>query len=355
MSQKNINIVILYTELAGYTLACLDGFVENYPAANVHLVRWPVNSEAPFSFSFNKKLRVFERDSLDDGKLLDLVDSINPDVVFCSGWIDKGYRQVCRKWRKKVPVVLLMDNKWHGTLKQHVASLTSEFTIKKMFSHAWVPGKDQKEYALRLGFAEDHICTGFYSGDTKLFSGLFQRYADRKMLKFPHRFIYVGRYYDFKGVNELWAAFSEFKARFDNDWELYCIGNGDIEPYQHQSIKHLGFIQPKDLEEVVMQTGVFVLPSKVEPWGVVVHEFAAAGFPLLLSDSVGAKTAFLMEGCNGYSFQTSNFESIIVALHKMTQLSDDELFSMGKFSNNLAQSITTNTWAETLYSFVPKA
>ena len=38
----------------------------------------------------------------------------------------------------------------------------------------------------------------------------YQQYLDNKESKrknFPKKFIYVGRYYDFKGIQELWKAF----------------------------------------------------------------------------------------------------------------------------------------------------
>lgn len=46
------------------------------------------------------------------------------------------------------------------------------------------------------------------------------------------------------------------------------------------------------MTNLMKQCGVFILPSRIEPWGVVVHEFSAAGFPLLLSDQVGSAESF---------------------------------------------------------------
>ena len=47
-------------------------------------------------------------------------------------------------------------------------------------------------------------------------------------------------------------------------------------------------MQPEDLLAFMSTGKAFVLPSTFEPWGVAVHEFAAAGYPLILSDAVGA-------------------------------------------------------------------
>ena len=44
---------------------------------------------------------------------------------------------------------------------------------------------------------------------------------------------------------------------------------------------------------------LFVLPSRHEPWGVVVNEALAAGLPVVLSDRVGAAADLLVDGENG--------------------------------------------------------
>jgi glycosyltransferase involved in cell wall biosynthesis len=349
MKQK---ILILYTELAGYTLACINRFTEKYPDTELHLVRWPVNSEAPFEFDFANQLQVYERHNYSRDELLALAEKIKPDLILCSGWIDKDYVRVCRKWIDRIPVVLVMDNKWLGTWKQQIARLISRFSILKGFSHAWVPGLEQRKYALRLGFPEDKIRTGFYSADTNFFNGEYLNNKESKLKSFPHRFIYSGRYYDFKGVRELWNAFIELKKSVPNDWELWCLGTGDIPPVEHSDIKHLGFVQPEKLVEVIKETGIFVLPSKIEPWGVVVHEFAAAGFPLLLSTDTGARGAFLQEGKNGFSFRTNDADSIRTALRSVIALSDEKLARMGDISNALSVGVNPDRWADTLFSFL---
>jgi len=40
-----------------------------------------------------------------------------------------------------------------------------------------------------------------------------------------------------------------------------------------------GFVQPSDLPNIFAQAGVFILPSRYEPWGVVIGEALASGLP----------------------------------------------------------------------------
>lgn len=344
-------LLILYTELASYTIACLHAL--DLSQLEVHLVRWPVNKEAPFQFEISPQVHVYERNDYDDKKLLQLAEKIKPDAILCSGWIDKGYLNVCRAFSSSAVNILTMDNKWQGTARQYAACLFARFSLKPVFKYIWVPGEQQKIYARKLGFRPGQIRTGFYSADLPQFDSQYLANRAAKQNHFPHRILYVGRYYDFKGVNELWAAFERVKAETASDWELWCVGTGDLVPARFEGIRHFGFVQPADLHTFIRDCGVFVLPSIVEPWGVVVHEFAAAGFPLLLSKNVGAAGAFLQEGQNGFSFDAADTEQLAGCIRKMINLGDKELFAMGECSHELGLKISPRTWAETLHSLIP--
>jgi glycosyltransferase involved in cell wall biosynthesis len=137
------------------------------------------------------------------------------------------------------------------------------------------------------------------------------------------------------------------------DWELWCIGTGDRWEARviHPQIKHIGFVQPGDMAEYVRQTGVFVLPSLIENWGVAVQELAAAGFPLICSERVGAASEFLQKGENGFLFHPQKKEELIAIFRQVITMTSEELNRMGKISHNQAQKITPETWAKTLYTF----
>lgn len=342
--------LFLYTELAGYALACFDALVKR--GIEVHVVHFPVNSEAPFDLHRKEGVFFYERKRMNRHDIFDLAERISPTIIICSGWIDKDYVNVCRKFRHSAITVLAMDNKWSGSLKQHIASVAGKFTISRYFHNAWVPGSWQAKYAMRLGFRKECIRTGFYSCDHPYFDHLYSLMRADKEKNFPHRFIFSGRYYDFKGVQELWEAFTEQKKEYPNDWELWCMGTGTVIPLQHPSIKHFGFIQPSDLGKYMKDAGVFVMPSRFEPWGVALHEFTAAGFPVICSDQVGAAEAFLQEGKNGLSFPAGDKWSLKNAMRKMMTLSDKELGAMGVVSSELAKKITPSAWAQTVFKMM---
>jgi glycosyltransferase involved in cell wall biosynthesis len=224
--------------------------------------------------------------------------------------------------------------------------------LLKRFSHVWVPGNIQKTYALKLGFKEQQIRMGFYSADTNYFSSLYDSIKEEKKKYFPKRFIYVGRYYDFKGISNLWNAFIDLQNENPNEWELWCLGTGTVAPVNHPKIKHFGFVQPGDLLEYVKNTGVFVMPSLFEPWGVALHEFAAMGFPLVVSDSVGASEVFVKDKVNGFLFQAEKTDSLKEKLKTIMQLTSEQLTLMGDESRKRALLITPDKWAETVMNFL---
>lgn len=347
-----MKFLFLYTELAGYTLACVKA-LEKY-ADEILIVRYPVNNEAPFSFDFSDSTVVLDRSKLSFEDLNTRCQTFNPDVVYVSGWIDKEYLKVCKDLKLSRPVVVGFDNQWNGGMKQRLAGTFSQFFVKKYFTHAWVPGQPQLKFAQQLGFKEDRILTGVYAADVDLFKSYYEKVKAQKEETLPHRFLYIGRYVEWKGVNEMWEAFSNIQDK--KGWELICAGTGELydKRPERRGIKHLGFIQPAELQEVISKTSVFILPSKFEPWGVAVQEYAAAGFPLICSRFVGASSEFVREKENGWLLNQITIKEIQRVMERAISTSDDELRIMGNKSRQLASYATPESWAQELINLASK-
>ncbi|MDQ3046494.1 MAG: glycosyltransferase [Bacteroidota bacterium] len=345
-----MTLLVLYEELATYFVACISEFASKNDC-DVHIIRKKVNEEAPFIFDLSA-IKVYNREDFTNHELIELSKSINPDAILCGGWASKIYLRIVGSYNKKIPLVLGFDSQWSGSPKQIVASVISRFYITNKFNRCFVPGLQQKKFALKMGFPEKYIQTGAYSCDYDLFSSIYQNFKEGKTKHFPKRFLYVGRYVDNKGIRDLWDAFTELQAESSNEWELWCVGTGEIEPLQHEKIKHFGFVQPSELSKYIEQTGVFVLPSHFEPWGVVVHEFAAAGFPLIVSDQVGARITFVEKDRNGYIYKSGDKNELKNALKKMMTLSSEELIIMSHKSVELSKQITPQKWAASLMKLI---
>lgn len=343
---KRPKIAFLYTELAGYFMACIH---ELKKEADVLIIRWPVNKEAPFNFDFSG-IECWEKSDFQEEQLLKKITDFQPDLLYCSGWMDKDYLKVAKHFRKKIPVLVGMDNPWFGNIKQRIATLIAPPKLHRHFSHAWVAGEPQAQFARRLGFKEDKLLTGLYSADYEQYNTYYQRTIEEKKKNFPKRFLYIGRYVAWKGINEMWEGFVKANQQNGNAWELICIGTGELFENHPKlpHVKHIGFVQPKDFEPYLRQTSIFVMPSKYEPWGVVAHEMAIAGYPMIISEKAGSSSAFLQANQNGILLKNINSENMAFAFSEMMQLNQAKWNKMSDISRELASEITPEKWKNTL-------
>jgi len=339
-------VLFLYTELAGYVVSCMKKAAQS--GMEVHVVRWPVKSEAPFDFGSDLNIRLYDRSNYNNTELLSLAEKIRPDVLLCSGWVDKDYLSVCKKYFGKKNTVLLLDNPWQGNFRQRLATLYGKLLLTKIFSHAWVPGEKQRNFARKLGFKEDHVHTGFYCADLPLFDQVWNIRSTKSTR--AKEFLYVGRYADFKGIRDLWDAFLTIPLEKRADWKLKCLGTGDLwnARVMDQAIEHIGFVQPADMIPHLTNASIFVLPSHREPWGVVVHEMAACGMPMICSDAIGAAEAFVDDHVNGAIFRAGNKAELKSALEYMMLRSEEQYRQMAMASRAASNKINQAQWAETL-------
>jgi glycosyltransferase involved in cell wall biosynthesis len=83
---------------------------------------------------------------------------------------------------------------------------------------------------------------------------------------------------------------------------------------------------------------------------VVVHEFTTAGLPLILSEHVGARPQFLIDGLNGHTFFNDSAEELAAKMHQIANLTNDRLMQMAKISATLAQRVTPSLAAASFIS-----
>lgn len=334
------------------------GNISHYLKANSNcemlVIHYPVNPEAPFDFKLNSSGK-FEVYTIDRAPSIEQkIADFKPQVILCSGWGNKNYLAWVKKYGKNAKNVICFDNQWLGTFKQRFLSLISSFTFLRRFKYAWVPGDPQKEYALKLGFKSENVFTGLYPADTELFRHIGVNKLDKRG-PYPKIFLSVARYIKQKDLTTLWQAFIEANAKCGNHWKLDCIGYGDLfeSRIQNEHIRHNGFKQPNEMESFLMQSGVYVLPSTYEPWGVAVHEMAICALPLVLSNKVGSATMFLKPD-NGFSFEAGNTVELSNILMKIMNMDDQQLWNMAERSYIYSQNLSSKDWSDTL-SYIASA
>lgn len=342
--------LILMSRLSDYMLNCVTHW-QKTTGVDLHIVRRKVDSDAPFRFDPTEGgLRFYQREDFDAEGLQALVRDLDPQLILCFGWMDKDYLSIVRHRKPSCPAVMTMDNQWLGTLRQSLGLVWSRLRLQPLFDHVWVPGPRQHRFARKLGFAERQIHEGLYVANAANFDPIWTGLEGGAPTR---RLVFTGRYVPEKGLDVLWEAFQSYHASHDSTLELWCIGAGALDSVKpdHPKIRHLGFVQPAEFRELLAGGGVFVLPSTFEPWGLVVQEFALAGFPLVLSSRVGAADRFLGTD-NGILLPEVTPEALVEAIARIDGLEDAELVAMSRASRARAEGLTVDDWARQATAFL---
>lgn len=348
-----MKILYLYSEIMGYTIATIRSLVAS--GVEVHVVHWDHKKLTPYELPELTNVHFYKRSELSVEGLQSLAERLSPRLTVISGWMDSDYLKVAKRLRLKNGIVVTcFDDQWHGTLRQRIGSLLGNLGfLSKYYSHAWVAGVHQFEYARKLGFKKNRILYDLLSADLTLFNKACCNNFQHNENNYPHRFLFVGRFEPIKGLNTLLTAWDLLVGK-RRDWELHLVGNGKLKPVLESTpgVVVKDFMQPEELIQEAVNAGCFILPSFGEPWGVVVHEFSAAGLPLIVSDKVGAASTFLIPEYNGYIFKANNAKDLASRMMKIISSSDQSLHSMADKSYKLSKRISPETSAANLLSLI---
>ncbi len=350
--------VFLCRRLAGYMFESIQYFSQKYNVDSV-IVTTPADPNAPFEIKKTKYVEVLSINAKTEKEWADFIGKINPDLIYMAGWAVPTYKKIVKSYVNKIPVIMGMDAQWEGSFRQRLGTWASSYYVRPYCNHVWVAGDRQFEFAKRLGFRNDSVLTGFYTADTPMFQA---KYSGEEIPHFgldnPKKIVFVGRYVEVKEPRLLIEAFNAINPEISKDWELIMIGAGelkdDLKKISGSRVKIMDFMQPEKLNDLLAQCHAFCLPSSYEPWGVVVHEAACMGLPLILSDACGAATEFLIHGYNGFSFKSRDKAALTKAMTDLFTIEDSTMKSMRKNSFLLSNRITHDTWAGTLFGVLKK-
>lgn len=179
--------------------------------------------------------------------------------------------------------------------------------------HSALPsGLPHKELLEKLGINGNQFITGSV--------GVFDKKHSQGNLKTLTpgnncRFLYVGRLVSVKNVELLIDCFNL------NGLPLTIVGEGvlrtELEERANSNISFLGFVNNDELYKVYQSHDVFILPSRSEPWGLVVEEALYNGLPVIASNKVGAYPDMVKAYNAGECFQYDSVASLQTAIDKI--------------------------------------
>lgn len=343
-----MKVVVCWAGLQGYVAASLRA-LNRVPSVDLHVLHLdfqdvPVQEELLHEVS-NQRLMA----AAPNVELPELVAEHRPDVVVICGWFYPQYRRlVTVPALRHAKFVLGMDTPWTGAWPQQLNRLRLRRFMTRM-DKVIVAGTRSAEFARRLGVARNRIANGLYGFDYEAF-----RESGRRLdaaAEWPRRFLFAGRYAHVKGLDVLMAAYGRYRQRVASPWPLDCCGTG---PQSHlisgDGVHDLGYMLPTRLPGLFAEHGVFVMPSREEPWGVAIGEAAATGLPLICSDVCGATVDILRSYYNGIAVPPDDASALADALVWMHE-HHARLREFGERSRQLAQPFSAEAWAQRMHAY----
>jgi glycosyltransferase involved in cell wall biosynthesis len=104
-----------------------------------------------------------------------------------------------------------------------------------------------------------------------------------------------------------------------------------------RSIRFLGFRNQSELPAFFDLASVFVLPSRHEPWGLIVNEAMNAGTPCIVSDDVGCGPDLVTNGIDGCIYPVGDVAALTDAVRRVFD-SPESAVAMGQRAFERIQS-----------------
>lgn len=236
--------------------------------------------------------------------LMRLMCKINAKKIIYAGWMSPEYNLYSFISPKHKNVMVCESSiidvslqGWRGAIKRAI--------ISRMGS-ALPSGRPHAELFKSIGFKGTVHITGSV--------GIFNKGKRETNLKpnSPLKYIYVGRLVNVKNVGMFIDVFNA------NGKPLTIVGKGvlekELKAKAYPNITFSGFIDNEQLGAIYQSHDIFILPSKYEPWGLVVEEAIYWGLPVIVSDHVGSHVDMVDYLGTGAVFKSDDIGSLNKAI-----------------------------------------
>jgi glycosyltransferase involved in cell wall biosynthesis len=162
-----------------------------------------------------------------------------------------------------------------------------------------------------------------------------------------------------KGYDLLFKSLASLPGSECPPWVLTCYGSGSTQSFQEladslgigKRVSFSTFLGVNELIQAYQAADLFVLATRSDTYGIVVHEAAACGLPLIVSRYAGASEVLVEEGVNGYVIDPDNTQEFAAKILRL--LKDPQLRrSYGARSRQLAEHWDVKRNAERTYDWL---
>lgn len=139
-------------------------------------------------------------------------------------------------------------------------------------------------------------------------------------------FISAGRYDVQKGIDLLLAAIEKFNQHHqENNAKFIFVGKGKLGTLianysrKNANITDLGYIEYEKMPLIYSKSDIYLLPSREEPFGLVLIEAWASGLPALATRTEGPRD-MLQYNYNGWFIEKISVEEIFKSISNLYQM-----------------------------------
>ncbi len=159
----------------------------------------------------------------------------------------------------------------------------------------------------------------------------------RRSSKRIARLLYVGQLIERKGVDQLIGVLRGAGDGLLGLDEVCFAGDGELRPQvealaaRDQRIRYLGRLDWAELHQAYAAADAVVVPSRYDPWGLVVNEALAHGCLVVASDAVGAVDDLVEDGRNGLVYPAGDAAALEAAIARLAGWSACDVESAARF------------------------
>lgn len=278
--------------------------------------------------------RMFSRD------LKKTIERIHPDVVLVCN--STQIMMLLGRREYKLGVVV-EDTLRAAESRSQINKIVKRLMLKQ--ADFYLPFSDDAIDFLHSNGIKAPFIRSYWSMDLPFFQDMTDEKKKLEKRRISEKKIYtiVANLIPRKGVKQFISAWEKMPESFQNEAELFVIGDGELKNdikkmCEHISNVHILGNKPyAEVSHFLQCSDVFILPTLEDLCSLAVLEAMAAGCPVLTTIYNGARQ-FVKEGVNGFIFDPTSEASIKEVLNK---ISTSDIKKMSAASLGLVQEYST--------------
>jgi glycosyltransferase involved in cell wall biosynthesis len=237
---------------------------------------------------------------------------------------------------RKIPIIYRSDEEENARdASSFVAKILSVVVERAIIKHSRAiicPGDKARIYNLQRGATDDKIFISPYTttDDTRFverseyYRLIKESIKDEFKIREEKLILFVGQLEKGKGLLYLLEAFRAVHELMNNVG-LIILGEGSLKNELMNlcrqeglnAIYFPGFVDGENKIKFYSISDIFILPSLVDLWGIVVNEAMLCALPVIISRAAGA-SEMVIDGLNGFIVKEGDSKELTNAILKLT-------------------------------------